>query len=264
MASYSELSINIMDKPNEKAKINISENTGGVMEKTNEKTNEKIPFWSENPNILLNPEYISEFFPTEDMTYNQKLNSITRTVIVLTIIGLLYSYSLRIIVVSVLSILSIFVLHHYKKGRGETENFEDPALEILKNSANDLKNMTVFDTPTSLNPLSNVLMTDYDYNPEKKPAPPAFNQNTQDAILENAKQLVMEANPDQPDIADKLFRSLGDQLVFEQSMQPFVSNPATTIPNDQAAFAEFCYGSMISCKEGNKFACARNLDRHTN
>ena len=107
-------------------------------------------------------------------------------------------------------------------------------------------------------------MTDYDYNPHKKPAPPSFNVNVNDDILNQAKQNVIDCNPGQPDIADKLFRDLGDQLVFEQSMRPFYSTASTTIPNDQTSFAEFCYGSMISCKEGNKFACARNLSRHTN
>jgi len=107
-------------------------------------------------------------------------------------------------------------------------------------------------------------MTDYDYNPNKKPAPPAFNKNVNEKILEDAKQLVINSNPGQPDIADKLFKDLGEQYVFEQSLRPFHSNPNTTIPNDQEAFAEFCYGSMVSCKEGNPFACARNLTRHTN
>jgi hypothetical protein len=234
-----------------------------TLTQTEEKNEKKsyIPFWGEDPNILFNQEYILEFFPTEDMSFNQRLNAVSRIVIVLTIIGLVYSYSVRMIVVSVMSLLAIYILHHFKKD-DERENFADPALELLKQSAIDPSR--VFDKPTPLNPLSNVLMTDYDYNPQKKPAPPAFAEDTQNAILENAKQLVMDANPDQPDIADKLFQSLGDQLVFEQSMQPFVSNPATTIPNDQAAFAQFCYGSMISCKEGNKFACARNLERHTN
>ena len=59
-------------------------------------------------------------------------------------------------------------------------------------------------------------------------------------------------------------KDLGEQFVFEQSLRPFHSNPSTTIPNDQQGFAEFCYGSMVSCKEGNMFACARNLARHTN
>jgi hypothetical protein len=121
----------------------------------------------------------------------------------------------------------------------------------------------IFQEPDSGNPFSNVLMTDYDYNPNKKPAPPAFNENVNNKILKEAKQLVVDANPDQPDIADKLFKDLGEQLVFEQSLRQFNSNPNTTIPNDQGAFAEFCYGSMISCKEGNNFACARNLSHYT-
>jgi hypothetical protein len=107
-------------------------------------------------------------------------------------------------------------------------------------------------------------MTDYDYNPNKKPAPPAFAKDINRQILEQAKQLVNDANPDQPNISDKLFKDLGEQLMFEQSLNAYASNPATTIPNDQGAFAEFCYGSMISCKEGNKFACARNMSHYTN
>jgi hypothetical protein len=107
-------------------------------------------------------------------------------------------------------------------------------------------------------------MPDYDYNVNKKPAPPSYNETVGDDILKTAKQLVINSNPDQPDIADKLFQDLADEFIFEQSMRPFYSNPATTIPNDQEAFSQFCYGSMVSCKEGNSFACARNLDRHTN
>jgi hypothetical protein len=102
-----------------------------------------------------------------------------------------------------------------------------------------------------------VLLTDYEDNPNKKPAPASYNRaNTQD-ILTQAKEFVKTANPDQPDIADKLFKDLGEELQFEQSMRPFYSTSATTIPNDQEAFADFCYGSMVSCKEGNMFACSR-------
>ena len=123
---------------------------------------------------------------------------------------------------------------------------------------------TTFQNPSSNNPFSNVLLPDYDFNPNKKPAPPSFNMNTNNTILENAKQAVIDLNPSQPDLADKLFRDLGEQYVFEQSLRPFYSTASSTIPNDQQAFAEFCYGSMISCKEGNPFACARNLSRYTN
>ena len=112
--------------------------------------------------------------------------------------------------------------------------------------------------------MSNVLITDYDYNPNKKPAPPSYNTNVNADILNKAKQLVSDLHPDQPNISDKLFKDLGEQFAFEQSLQPFYSTANTMIPNDQTSFADFCYGSMVSCKEGNLFACARNLSRHTN
>jgi hypothetical protein len=37
----------------------------------------------------------------------------------------------------------------------------------------------------------------------------------------------------------------------------FYTTPNTTIPNDQKGFAEFCFGDMISCKQGNEMACQR-------
>lgn len=229
-----------------------------------------VPFWSENPNVLL---HAAEFFPVENMLYNQKLNAISRTVILLTILFYVFNRSTRIIFIGLITMGAIFMLHYYrrkehekaegKKGEGEkVEGFENPVLAVLKDYSVDPSQ--TFDLPTDTNPFSNVLLPDYEYNPEKKPAPPAFNTNVNQTILQQAKQLVIDQNPGQPDIAKKLFTDLGEQFVFEQSLQPFYSNPATTIPNDQAGFADFCYGSMVSCKEGNLFSCARNLDRHTN
>jgi hypothetical protein len=222
---------------------------------------QSVQFWSENPNILFNKEYIFEFFPTDDMTYPQKLNAVSRTIILLTIISFAYSQQSRILIIGIITLAAIYFLYVYRtQERKKIEQFENPALEVLK----DFDTTGIFDTPTSINPLSNILLPDIDFNPDKKPAPPTTSEKTKTAILDSAKQLVADANPGQPDIVDKIFTDLGDKLIFEQSMQQFVSNPSTTIPNDQTAFAEFCYGNMISCKEGNEFACARNLDRYTN
>jgi hypothetical protein len=44
----------------------------------------------------------------------------------------------------------------------------------------------------------------------------------------------------------------------------FNTNPNTQIPNDQAGFADFCYGNMPSCKEGNEFACMKKDFRYIN
>jgi hypothetical protein len=73
----------------------------------------KIPFWGTNPNVLFQSEYILEFFPIEDMTYDQKLNALTRSIIVLTIIGFVLSRSFRLVFISAITLLAIFLLHYY-------------------------------------------------------------------------------------------------------------------------------------------------------
>lgn len=243
--------------------INIQQDDNDM----NGKKRRIIQFWSENPNIILDSKYIFEFFPVETMSYEQKLNAVTRTVILLTILGFVVSRNIRILLIGLITMGCIFLIHYY-------HTIEKSKVDVKKESfvsANAIDYMNkkqmpirddVFQEPDSGNPFSNVLVSDYDYNPNKKPAPPAFNENVNARILKEAKQLVVDANPDQPDIADKLFKDLGEELVFEQSMRQFTSNPNTTIPNDQGAFAEFCYGSMISCKEGNNFACARNMPHY--
>jgi len=228
-----------------------------------------IPFWTENPNILFDQKFIFEFFPVDVMSYNQKLNAVTRIIILLTILGFLFSKNIRILLIGLITIGAVFLMHYYHtieedKVNSKKEGFgSSVAYDYLASKKIPIRN-DLFQEPDSSNPFSNVLITDYDYNPNKKPAPPSFNENVNAKILQEAKQLVVEQNPDQPDIADKLFKDLGEQLVFEQSLRQFNSTAGTTIPNDQGAFAEFCYGSMISCKEGNNFACARNMSHYTN
>jgi len=245
---------------NKKVAENFS-NEGAVVVTTTAAAATEPPFWAEDPNIILSQKYVFDLFPVEKMSLNEKLNAITRTILLLTIIGFVYSKSFRLLIISAIMIFCIYLLHLYENRKiiEEKEGYSDPAEDLV--AGNTKKNIE-FDTPTVNNPFSNVLMTDYEDNPNKKPAPPT--EDDIDNILEKTKEMIIKTNPGQPDIADKLFSDLGDNFNFEQSMRPFYSNANTEIPNDQNAFAEFCYGSMISCKEGNNFACARNLQRYTN
>lgn len=223
-----------------------------------------IPFWSDNPNILLNNEFLFEFFPVENMAFEQKLNAISRTIVLLSLMTFFYTKSFRILLIGAISLFFIFMLHKSMKpnAKKDPEGFDitTPAKQLY--TTTDV--MNVFREPDSSNPFGNVLITDYVDNPQRKPAPPAFNENVNAEIIEQAKEFVRKANPDQPDITDKLFKDLGDEYVFEQSLRPFTSTASTTIPNDQQSFSEFCYGSMVSCKEGNAFACAKNVARYNN
>ena len=237
-----------------------------------------VPFWVENPNILFYPRHVYEFFPVETMSYNQKLNSVSRLIILLSIIGFLFVRNLRILWIGAICLMAVFLLQ-YTQNRNETlkgkEGFDAkleslgvdaPAQAVINAFATDdpskIGTRQFFDAPRANNPYNNVLITDIVDNPDKLPAPPAYYPETEKEILDKTKEAIQKMNPTFPDMTDKLFASLDDHFEFEQSARQFYSNPATTIPNDQGAFAQFCYGEMISCKEGNQFACARDAPRH--
>ncbi len=247
--------------------------SGEACESMKESIAKIVPFWSNNPNILLNSESMFELFPTEDMSFEQKLNAVTRTLVLLTIMTFLYTKSTHILWVGAVSVFFVYLLFKHKSGekdeiaKKKKEGFQElnadattPAQALYKVD----NPVDVFQKPSAGNPFGNVLPTDYIYNPKRKPAPPSGNSNVSADIVEQAKQFVRNANPDQPDITEKLFKDLGDEYVFEQSLRPFHSTASTTIPNDQQSFSEFCYGGMVSCKEGNAFACAKGVARYNN
>ena len=229
---------------------------------------QKVMFWTEDPNILLNSHYWYEFFPTEGMTFNQKLNALTRIVLILTIISYLFTQKTRIIMVSLISLICIFLLHYATSQKLLGEGFAQNETRYTKNYNRKgpfVKidtNENEYQPSSAANPLSNVLMSDYDYNPNKKPAPPSFTEKDRQTILDETKNQIQMLNPEQQNIDKKLFQDVTENLELEQSMRQFYSTANTTIPNDQKGFAEFCYGDMISAKEGNKFAAVRDNPRY--
>ena len=74
-------------------------------------TNDK--FWLENPNILFQNNRLIEFFPTINMTFNEKLNSITRLSIYESIIMFAYSGKINYLFVFVCTLILTYLI--YKK-----------------------------------------------------------------------------------------------------------------------------------------------------
>jgi predicted membrane protein len=88
-------------------------------------------FWGNNPAILLNKNQIFELFPTSNMNYNQKLNSITRLIILLTFIGFIFSFSLNVLLAGLITIGIIYIYYCLKMKEG-----------FSKNETNNLANTT--------------------------------------------------------------------------------------------------------------------------
>ena len=210
-------------------------------------------FCLSDPTILLNKQHILELWPNRNMDKNDKLNAISRLIILLTIVGFLYTREFKMLITGLITLVVIVLVNKIQakpiKKVVTTEAFTDGNLyELVKDN---------FSEPVKNNPLMNVMLTDIHDNPQKKPAAPTYNPVVTENINNATKKMVSD-NFDDPTIEDRLFKDLGDNFSFDQSMRTWYATPNTQVPNDQKKFAEFCYGGMTSCKEGNEIACSRN------
>ena len=220
-------------------------------------------FWINNPSVLLEKSQIFQVWPTTTMKSGQKLNAITRLVILLTILGFVYSRRIAILITGFVTLAILVVLYFLQKKKDEKIEEQNIKEGFKNNEENQVKKgLTLpplnFTMPTKENPLMNVLIPQIQYDPERQVAAPSFNEEVEKEINKKTQDFVVEQFDNDEKIKKLLFADLADNMEFSFSMRNFNSMPATSIPNDQGAFEQFCYGDMISCKEGNSFACERN------
>lgn len=187
-------------------------------------------FWVNEPTVLFNKKYIDQLWPYSYLNYEEKLNAVTRFVVVITILG--YALMNRFIIVVLGMIVVGLVVLLYKKKEGMLFPYY---------AVNDQQ------TIESNNPFGNVLMTDYKYNPNKSPVNGEYNPETEQAVNKAIKDFIIQENNDNNEI-NNLFNNVGDQFTFEQNNRPFFTNPSTTIPNKQDDFLNFCFGTLPSEK----------------
>lgn len=198
-------------------------------------------FWLNNPKVLLNNRYIQEIWPQKDYSFERKLNAITRIVIALSILGYLFTKSIKILISLIVTLIVLVIIYKSKKPK-KLEPFN---VEGVSDSALIMPELNTM--PTDKNPFMNVLVNEYAENPERKKAAPLFNKNIENKV----KDIMIKKNP-------QLYKNLGDNLALQHSLRNFHSMPNTTIPNAQKEFALFCYGGMKSCKDGDDFECLKN------
>jgi len=223
-----------------------------------------IQFWTNEPTILFNKEYMFELWPTSDMCYEQKLNAITRLVILITILGYVSTTSTRILVVGTLTLAVIFGLFKMRKqkltnqmlnegfsiqGNQVTGMFEKNTDSYVNPVTLDTVLKSEFKEGTKKNPFSNVLLTQINGDPERKSAPPSFNVDVDEDITKNIKKAVQMMNPGIKNTNQQLYGDLWQQFELDQSNRAFFSTANTRVENDQSAYSQFLYGFMPSAKE---------------
>ena len=213
-----------------------------------------VSFWLQNPKVLMNKKYITQVWPSASMNLEEKINAITRLVIVLTIVGFALTRSMKLIASFIVTIIILVVLYNTQKSRELTKKIKKTMTEGFTSPEYYEMTKSSYTQPTEKNPLMNVTLPQINEDPDRKPAAPAYNKAVEAEINDKVKE----------GLDPRLFKDLGDSIDFENSMRQFYATPSTTIPNDQKAFAEFCYGSMRSCKEGDPIQCNKKNYRYTN
>jgi len=240
-----------------------------------------IQFWTNDPTILFNKDYIFELWPTSSMCYEQKLNAISRLIILLTILGYILTMSKRLLAVGAFTMLVIFILYNMRKqkitkdmlenfdgqssvqGNEVTRMFDNKPKSFVNPVTLDAVLATEFKEGTKKNPFSNVLLTQINDDPERKAAPPSFNTEVDEDITKNVKRAVQMMNPGIKNTNKQLFGDLWQQFQLDNSLKVFNSTPNTRVTNDSGAFSQYLYGFMPSSKESDpSSALARIQDSY--
>jgi hypothetical protein len=217
--------------------------------------------WSNDPTTLFNKDHIFELWPTKNMSYEQKMNAVTRLIVIITVLGFILTKSTKLLIVGIITVALIFILYKMRKPKLTKKLLEsNEGFEVQGNQVTGLfdKKAKTITNPVTLesvissefkegdkrNPFSNVLLTDIMDDPERKAAPPSFNPEVEVKITKDVKKGVQFMNPGINNTDKQLYGDLWNKFELDQSNRVFYSTANTRVTNDQGAFAKYLYDDM--------------------
>lgn len=190
-------------------------------------------FWFEDPSVLFNRNNYMLFFPTSYMNHHQKLNSLIRLSVYISIVMFLYSMNYLYLFIPIVTMILTFLMF-------KSSNYRLKSKETFCEDKNYIN-------PTKDNPFMNILMNEYIDNP------------CRDTILNNEQS---NNNEIIKNVNDKfninLYKDLSDVYDKMNSQRQYYTTPITTIPNKQKDFADWCFRTNKTCKENNGSQCVKN------
>ena len=204
-------------------------------------------FWLNDVNILFNRNYISEIIPNNMYDANRNLNAIVRASIIGSLLLYVISKNKNAFVFPLLVIMITIILYKNNMKIQTDEyikNNKDNDIEsrYLQHVLNGIKEK--YREPTLNNPLMNLNLVDHD----DKVALDSTNSIVSDKINKNLN-FNKYSNP-----SDNMYKEYDP---FDR----FYTMPVTSVMNDQAGFAEWCYTSDSQCKSGKQFDCIKKRGR---
>ena len=225
------------------------------------------PFWFNDPTILINKDSILQLWPSYALTFEGKLNAISRTVIVMSILGFLFTRKTHFLMIGLITLAIIVSLYKFRKEKivktltqqeGFQVNNPDGLMASVASSPTTTNPVTLetllrsdFHPTTKKNPFGNVLLTDIMDTPDRKAAAPSFNPDVYDDINSAVKKQTQMLNPSIKNTNKQLYGDLYDSYTLDKSMMRFYSCANTRVTNDANSFGKWLYGNMPSSKESD-------------
>ena len=162
-------------------------------------------FWLSDPTILLHKDHISELWPKNGTTLETKLNAGSRLVIILSILGYLFTMNISFFIIGFITLAIIGGLYNInhshssiteaaaallKSGGEEKEGFAGRQNGYGGPNAGGVAVRGDFTTPTPTNPLMNVMLPEIKYAPDRANAMPAFSPEVEAQINESTKAYI--------------------------------------------------------------------------
>jgi hypothetical protein len=223
------------------------------------------PFWSNDPTIIFNKDSMLQLWPTSNLTFEAKLNAISRIVILLSLLGFLFTRKTHFLIIGAITLAIIVSLYKFRKQKivkaltqQDVEGFQvnNPKGLSMGSNATTTNPVTLetllrsdFHPTTKKNPFGNVLLTDIMDQPNRKAAAPSFNPDVYDDINASVKKQTQMLNPGIINTNKQLYGDLKDNYDLDNSMMRFYATANTKICNDQGAYGDYLYGGMYSAKE---------------
>ncbi len=203
---------------------------------------ESNKFWTNDIGVLFQKDKLTVFFPDNKMSLEEKLNAIVRLSVYVSILLFVYNKNYNNIYFFLITLLVTYFIYQYSN-KDDKENV--PIKEHLYEKKKDLllteKKIV---KPTNQNPFGNILLSEYQKNPNR------------DTNINVNNETVMN------DVSEKfnhnLYKDVNDIFNRNNSQRQFMTNPIRTIPNKQNEFAKWCYGKPKTCKENNGQQCVGN------
>ena len=137
---------------------------------------EPTTFWINNPLILIQKDKLFELWPLSYMSTDEKLNAITRIIILLSILGYIILKNINILASGIVSIIVVVILYLVNKN-SKTKIFNKPEPFTNIDLYQEVKHN--FTNPDTKNPMMNVMLTEINDNPDRLPAAPSYNKSVE-------------------------------------------------------------------------------------